>query len=280
MERKGIDISRYQGNPDFSKVKQDVDFVIAQIGYGRYTFQKDATFGRNYSECKNHNIPFGGYWYSYAKSTADALAEAQACIEVIKNKKFEYPIYYDLEENLGALGRSLVSSIATTFCTALEKAGYFAGIYISRAPAQSYLTDEVCKKYALWLAEYNSQLNWNGSPVGIWQYSSSGRISGIDGNVDMNICYVDYPGLIKNAGLNGFTKPESLKSLDETGFKRGDKSLGVYYLKQRLKALGYKVDDTQGFGEGTEKAVNKQLELFGYKPNGIAGENFAKLVMK
>ena len=280
METKGIDISRWQGKPDFGRLKSEVDYIILQAGYGRYGSQIDSEFERNYSECKKHGIPCGVYWYSYAKTTADALAEAAACMEVIKSKQFEYPIYYDLEENLGALGRALVSSIATTFCTALEKAGYFAGIYISRAPAQSYLTDEVCGKYALWLAEYGSQLNWNGAKVGMWQNSSTGRFSGISGNVDMDICYEDYPKLIKAAGLNGFPKPEPLKELDTEGFKRGDKSLGVYYLKQRLKVLGYKLDDTCGFGGGTEQAVNKLLTLWSYKPNGIAGEKFAEFVMK
>ena len=173
----GIDISRYQGKPDFGRLKSEVDYIILQAGYGRYSSQVDAEFERNYSECKKHGIPVGVYWYSYAKSTADALAEANACMEVIKGKQFEYPIYYDLEEGLGALGRSLVSSIATTFCNALEKSGYFAGIYISRSPAQSYLTDEVCKKYALWLAEYGSRLNWSGA-VGMWQNSSTGRFFG------------------------------------------------------------------------------------------------------
>ncbi len=279
MATKGIDISRYQGAPDFGKLKSEVDFVILQAGFGRYASQKDAQFERSYSECKKYGIPVGVYWYSYAKTAADALAEAAACMEVIAGKQFEYPIYYDLEEGLGALGRSLVSSIAATFCNALEKAGYFAGIYISRSPAQSYLTSEVCGKYALWLAEYGSKLNWSGA-VGMWQNSSAGRFSGISGNVDTDICYEDYPKLIKAGGFNGYPKQETLKELDTEGFKRGDKSLGVYYLKQRLKALGYKLDDTQGFGGGTEQAVNKLLTLWGYKPNGIAGQRFAEFVMK
>ena len=108
MNTRGIDISRYQGKPDFGRLESEVDYIILQAGYGRYSSQKDSEFERSYSECKKHGIPVGIYWYSYAKSTADALAEANACMEVIKGKQFEYPIYYDLEENLGALGRSLV----------------------------------------------------------------------------------------------------------------------------------------------------------------------------
>lgn len=280
MEKRGIDISRYQGKPDFVKVKTAVDYVIVQAGYGRYASQKDSEFERTYAECKKNGIPIGVYWYSYARSTAEAVQEAKACMDVIAGKTFEYPIYIDLEENLGALGKSGVSAIAKAFCDELEKAGYFSGIYISRAPAQSYLDDYCRTHYALWLAEYSpTGLHWSGD-VGMWQYGSTGRVAGISGDVDVDICYVDYPALIKQGGYNGYPKQNSHKELDTEGFKRGDKSLGVYYLKQRLKAKGYKVDDTEGFGGGTENAVNEILSAKGYKPNGIAGKGFAKIIMK
>lgn len=277
---KGIDISRWQGNPDFSQVRNDVDYVIIQAGYGKYASQKDISWNYNISNCKKNNIPVGVYWYSYAKSVDDARAEAKACLEVIKGYKFEYPIYYDLEEGLDSLGRSLVSNIAIAFCTELEKNGYFAGIYISRSPAQSYLTDDVSKKYALWLAEYGPQLNWSG-PVGMWQYSSTGRVSGINGKVDMNYCYEDYPTLIKNAGLNGYTKPP-VNTMDLDGFKQGDKNLGVLTYKQMLivahnaKIITQKVDNNNSFGEGTTKATNEFLKSIGKNQNGIAGENTIK----
>lgn len=274
---KGIDISRYQGSPDFSKVKSEVDYVIVQIGYGKYSSQIDSQFKYNYTNCKKNNIPVGGYWYSYARSVDEARLEARACLEAIRGMRFEYPIYYDLEEGLGSLGRSLVSNIAIAFCTELEKNGYFAGIYISRSPAQSYLTDDVCKKYTLWLAEYGSQLNWSG-PVGMWQYSSAGRVSGINGNVDMNYCYEDYPTLIKTAGLNGYTKPP-VNTMDLDGFKQGDKNLGVLAYKQLLviahnaKIITQKVDNNNSFGEGTTKATNEFLKSIGKNQNGIAGVN-------
>ena len=288
--QNGIDISCYQGKPDFSKVKNSVDFVILQAGFGRYTSQKDSEFERSYSECKKNGIPVGVYWYSYAKSTAEALAEANACIEVIKGKQFEFPIYYDLEENLAAMGQALVSSIATTFCNALEKAGYYAGIYISRSPAQLYLTKEVAQKYALWLAEYNSKCNYDGN-YGMWQYSSTGKVNGVSGDVDMDYCYVDYPTIIKNAGLNGYVKPDhtpkpTVTELDITGYKNGDKGYQALALKTLLKlaidkglVLG-KLDDTSGLGDGSIKIVNTFLGKWGYKQNGIAGTNFINRLYK
>lgn len=288
VTRKGIDISRYQGKPDFSKVKKDVDYVILQVGYGRYVSQKDSEFERSYSECKKNGIPVGVYHYSYAKSIAEAQAEARACLEMIKGKQFEYPIYYDLEENLSAMGQSLVSSIAATFCSTLEQAGYYTGIYISRSPAQMYLTNEVASRYALWLAEYNSKCNYNGE-YGMWQYSSTGKIRGISSDVDMDYCYVDYPTIIKNAGLNGYSKPEptpTTAELDTKGYKNGDKGYQALALKTLLKLavdkgiVSGKLDDTSGLGDGSIKVVNALLKKWGYKENGIAGTNFINRLYK
>ncbi len=279
-EKKGIDISRYQGEPDFSKLKDSVDFVIVQAGYGRYSSQKDGCFESNYSGCKKYGIPVGAYWFSYATNADEARMEAKACIAAISGKKFEYPIYFDVEGK-SLVGRAKVSAMCEAFCTELEKAGYFAGIYMSRSPAQTMLTAEVAKKYALWLAEYGSSLSWKGS-VGMWQNSSTGRVSGIAGDVDTDICYVDYPKLIKESGRNGYSKPKAPKTLDSEGFRRGDKSLGVYALKNMLRLadkagiITAALADDSGFGAGTEKAVNAFLKELGFKPNGTAGEKFIK----
>lgn len=277
MKRKGTDISAYQGQPDFSKVKTQADFVIIRAGYGRYSSQKDKCFERNYSECKKHGIPCGAYWFSYSVTAADAKKEAKACLEAIKGKQFEYPIYYDIEG--GSLtDKATVSAMCREFCGELEKNGYFAGIYMSRIPAQNYLTEDVKKRYALWLAEYGGALKWQGLP-GMWQYSSTGRINGIAGNVDLDECYEDYPGIIRSAGLNGFSGPEVL---DSSGMKRGDDSAGVYAYKSLLRTaaltgvVSVSVDSNGIFGEGTEKATNALLKKWGYRQNGIAGEKLIK----
>jgi GH25 family lysozyme M1 (1,4-beta-N-acetylmuramidase) len=278
--KKLIDISRYQSTPDFSKVKDAVNGVIVQIGYGnaiKYPNQIDPQFERSYSKCKEYNIPIGGYWYSYARTVDQARDEANSCIRAISGKKFEYPIYIDLEEGLNQFSKAQLSNIATTFCQILEKAGYFAGIYMSRSPAQNLLSDQCIKNYTLWLAEYGSRLNWNG-PVGIWQYTSDGRVPGISGAVDLNNCYEDFPTLIKNAGLNGYTKPPA-NTLDVDGFKQGDRGDGVLAYKQLLiiahnvGIINQKVDNNSSFGEGTKKATNEFLNLIGKNQNGIAGAN-------
>lgn len=99
MAKKGIDVSQYQQNIDFKKVKASgVDFVIIRAGFGKYANQKDPCFESHYKAAKAAGLKVGAYWYSYAATVEDAKAEAQTCINAIKGKTFEYPIYFDLEE--------------------------------------------------------------------------------------------------------------------------------------------------------------------------------------
>jgi len=203
---KGIDVSVHNGSINWNQVKNDgVQFAILRAGYGREKSQKDQRFEEYYANAKAVGMPVGCYWYSYATGVEEARLEAQVCLSVIKGKQFEYPVYFDLEEqNAFNTGKSNCSAMVRAFCGELEKAGYFAGLYMSRSPFNSYMEDDIKTKYALWLAEYGSQLNYSGS-VGMWQKSSTGRVSGISGNVDMNECYINYPERIQSAGLNGFS---------------------------------------------------------------------------
>ena len=206
MILKGIDVSVHNGSINWNQVKNDgVQFAILRAGYGREASQKDQRFEEYYANAKAVGMPVGCYWYSYATGVEEAKIEAQVCLSIIKGKQFEYPVYFDLEEQKAfATGKENCSAMVRAFCGELEKAGYFAGLYMSRSPFNSYMEDDIRTKYALWLAEYGSQLNYSGT-VGMWQKSSTGRISGISGNVDMNECYINYPERIQSAGLNDFS---------------------------------------------------------------------------
>lgn len=283
---KGIDVSQYQNPIDFNAVKKSgVEFVIIRAGYGKFINQKDPCFENHYAKAKAAGLNVGVYWYSYATTVTDARLEARTCLEAIKGKKFEYPIYFDLEERKQFnTGSTNCSNLVKAFCDEIEKAGYFAGLYISRSPLQQYISKEVANKYALWIAEYSNKCNYEGT-YGMWQYSSTGKVDGIAGNVDLDYCYVDYPSKIKNGGYNGYEKPKpapvvTKKVLDTEGFKKGDKGNGVLAMKKLIKIANSKkiitasVDSTGGFGGGTEKAVNQLLKKWGYAQNGIAGKNF------
>lgn len=280
----GIDVSQWQGNIDFTKVKAaGYDFVIIRAGYGQYANQKDPYFEQNYNRASAAGLHIGVYWYSYADSIDAAKAEARTCLNVIKGKRFDMPIYFDLEETSQFnKGKSFCDAITVAFCTAIETAGYFAGLYISRSPLQNYISPDVAKRYALWIAEYGPRCQYNGA-IGIWQNSSTYVVPGISGDVDHDICYVDYPTLIKNAGLNGYPKTKT-NILESTGLKHGDRNDLVYAYKCLLK-LAYdkgittiKVDDNNVFGDGTLKATNELLNKFGYEPNGVVGPELMKLI--
>lgn len=194
MIRNGIDVSEHQGSIDWEKVKGKIDFAILRAGYGRYIEQKDSQFERNYSECKRLGIPCGAYWYSYAGSVEEAREEARICLQILKGKKFDYPVYFDVEEPK-PLNSGKVNDIIVAFGKAIEEAGFFAGLYMSRSPLTTYVSKNVQGRFTLWIAEYNSKCNYSGD-YGMWQKSSGGTIEGIKGYVDLNECYKDYPKII------------------------------------------------------------------------------------
>ena len=214
MIKYGIDVSKHQGEIDWIKVKNSgkVEFAILRAGYGKLISQKDNKFEKNYSECIKNNIPVGAYWYSYAMSEEEAEQEATIFLQVIKDKQFAYPVYFDLEEPKQlALGKAKCSAIAKAFLETMEKSRYFVGLYMSKSHLETYISEEIRNKYVVWVAHYGVfKTNYSGQ-FGIWQKSDSGSVSGISGNVDLNECYFNYPVLIQNAGLNGFAKSESAK---------------------------------------------------------------------
>ena len=205
---KGIDVSKHQGTIDWRKVK--TDFAIIRAGYGKLISQKDSQFEKNYAGCKSNGIPCGAYWYSYAMSEAEAKQEAKICLEAIAGKAFEFPIYFDIEESKQFnLGKAKCTAIAKAFLETVEKAGYWVGLYSSKYALESYFDESLRKRYAVWVAHYNVNKTTYRGDYGMWQHSSTGSVSGISGNVDMNYCYVDYPTAIKKAKLNGFSSNNS-----------------------------------------------------------------------
>lgn len=140
----GIDVSKWQGNIDWNKVKKQIAFAIVRAGFGNLASQKDSFFEANYKNAKSAGVPIGCYWYSYAKDPDDARKEADAFLEVVKGKKFEYPIYYDIEESdVLKLGEEKVSAIAKAFLEKVEKAGYWVGLYMSASYLNSVISADI-----------------------------------------------------------------------------------------------------------------------------------------
>ena len=204
-DMKGIDVSVHNGDIDWGKVKADgIDFAILRAGYGRLASQKDEKFEQNYAGAKAAGIPAGAYWYSYAMTPEEAELEADVFLSVIKGKQFEMPVYFDLEEKKQFdLGKEQVSAIMRAFLKKVESAGYFVGLYGSASSLTTHTADDIKSWYTIWLAHWVDQTNYSGA-YGIWQHSEKGKVAGINGNVDLDICYKDFPTIIKGKGLNGW----------------------------------------------------------------------------
>lgn len=195
--KKGIDISYANGKVDWKKIKADeTEFAFIRIGYGKEaSSQKDAQFEANYSGAKMVGVPIGGYHFSYTTTVDGAKQEANACLKMLNGKKFELPIAYDLETaQQYSLSPTTLYNIYKTFAKIMEANGYRVMLYTNLAWMKNKWdkTNIVADGVKIWMAQYNSTMTYsNQSAISIWQYSSKGSVSGISGNVDMNIAYVD-----------------------------------------------------------------------------------------
>ena len=206
MEVKGIDVSRYQKEIDWQKVKDSgVQFAIIRAGYGRELNQVDPFFEKNYAACKAVGLPVGAYWFSYATDPYGALKEAHTCLKVIKGKSFEYPVWFDQEyeiKGIKDLTDQQRTDLVRVFCAELEEQGYYTGLYCSRDWLQNWVIPDQLKALDIWVAAYGKTPGNVPLPYGVWQYSDEGEIPGIPEPVDLDIAYKDYPAIIRRAGLN------------------------------------------------------------------------------
>lgn len=194
---RGIDVSEHQGRIDWDAVKASgIDFAILRVGFGAPSWggRVDYQFSRNISECERLGIPYGIYIYSYAWDDRQAADEASMVIDCLSGHNPRLPVYYDLEDkSIIADGRQFgIASRAQVFCNRISAAGYKPGIYANLYWFNNILTDSVFKSSSWdhWIAQYNSKCHYTGN-YSFWQYTSSGKVSGISGNVDMNYAYID-----------------------------------------------------------------------------------------
>ena len=191
MRSKGIDVSEHQGHIDWAKVAKDgVQFAVIRAGYGRELSQKDDYFEQNYTAAKKAGIQVGAYWYSYANSVKRAEEEAKTCLKVLEGKKFDLPIFFDqeYEKSILALSSKTRTDIILKFLEIIQAAGRKCGLYSSTNFITTKLQASRLRQYPLWIAEYGSKLHYPGT-VWAWQYTSTGRVSGIKGHVDCNHGY-------------------------------------------------------------------------------------------
>ena len=189
---KGIDVSEWQGNIDWDRVKNtDVEFAIIRCGFaGNYSKYDDKKFVRNVKECQRLGIPFGVYLYSYAQDVEDAKDEANHTLRLLQGLNLSYPVFYDLEENsvMSTVSKSTIAKVAETYVSMIKAAGYNCGVYANLYWFNNYLTDPYFDSVMKWVAQYNVECNYQ-KYYSMWQGTSSGYVDGIAGNVDINVTF-------------------------------------------------------------------------------------------
>ena len=247
VKLKGIDVSGYQGNINFKKVKESgVDFVIIKAGFSTSTVD---TWETNFANAKNNGLKVGAYWFSYALTIEQGIEEAKAFIKALKGKQLDFPVYLDLEYKAQFdKGKDFCTQLVEAFCGELEKAGYYAGVYASTCPFTDFVDEKVREKRPAWIADTRGGCYYTGT-YGIWQYGV-GAVDGVQYDTDLDEGYADYSDYIKSNGLNGYSKeivpPDVKKTVDElarevinglwdNGQERYDK----------LTAAGYSYNDVQ-----------------------------------
>ncbi len=194
----GIDVSKWNGTIDWQAVKNSgVNYVIIRCGYrGSSTgaLVEDPKFRANIKGASDAGIKVGIYFFSQAVNRNEAVEEASMVLELIKGYKISYPVFLDVESSGGradGIDKNTRTDVIKAFCETIQNSGYTAGVYANK----SWLTNKIdagqLSRYKIWLAQYASTPTYTGR-YDMWQYKSTGRVTGISGNVDLNLSYLGY----------------------------------------------------------------------------------------
>lgn len=195
---KAIDISSYQERPNWENIK--MSGINAAILRCHQRFGIDASFNYNYNNAVKNGVRLGVYKLSYANNADEAIAEANAVLEVLDGRELDFPVFYDMEwEDQESFGKDRLYSIITSFLNVIQNAGYNVGIYCNQNWYNNFIPDSLKNDYPFWVASYpkydKGVIQENLKPtvknLFAWQYSKKGSVLGIGGDVDMDIIYDD-----------------------------------------------------------------------------------------
>ena len=230
MNQRVLDISAYQGEVDFQRVKRDgIWGVMLKATEGeRYL---SPAFEKNYQQAKQAELEVGAYHYLRASTVPEAVAEANFFLSKVKEKQLTLPLAVDIEAPEQRQIEDL-APIAAAFCDTLDKAGYYATIYSTVDWFKTKLSAKQLDRFDRWIAEEGvSKPNFE-KPYGMWQFTWNAQVDGINGRADESVSYRDYPNLIRQAGLNHLT-PElparavSVEELRSMGYQAVKLSAGL-----------------------------------------------------
>ena len=198
-----IDVSRYQGAIDWDKLAGKIGGAMLKTVSTNKSFGGiyiDPMFESNYAACKRLGIPVGVYYYTYAQDAATVQAELDKLHEALTGKSFELPVAVDVEDNkLKPLSADALTDLVAYAADTIESWGLYAMVYTYTYYANTELNMDRLSAYDLWIADYRSKRPTR--KHGMWQYTSTGQLEGIAGNVDISHAYKDYPSIITRAGL-------------------------------------------------------------------------------
>ena len=294
---RGIDVSNFQGTIDWNQVKAaGIEFAILKVGpvYGK----PDSTFERNATECERLGIPYGVYYYSYARSVADANKEADRTLAWLGGHHPSLPVYYDLEDSYiledSNFSKDKLAQIAQTFCNRMEAVGFKSGIYANLNWFNNYLNSPSLNGYDHWVAQYNWRCDYAGS-YSFWQYSSSGNVPGVTGSCDMNYCFngsflnvddgkmhIQYEAHVSNIGWMSSKRDGS--TAGTTGQSKAVEDLKVSILNPvedgsvqidaHVSGIGWQGWDTPSASEGGTTGQGRAVEAVRLRLTGSLAQDY------
>lgn len=277
---KGIDISEWQSNVDYEKVKKaGISFVILRSGYGQKT--EDKMFAKHLKGFQAAGIPLHGvYWFMYAKSNVEARANAEKALEIAK--KYSLPkdcfiwcdVEYDTVTNAKksgvTLGRNEINLFTVTFCEKIKEGGYRTGIYANNDYRKNMYTAETLAKYPLWLADYSGGPD---VPCLYQQFTSKEKVDGFSGGVDGDYYFPE----------NDKKEPVQQAQKVANTLAKGDRGDAVKELQQALILCGYdcgKAGADGVYGSATQTAVKTFQTENGLSADGIYGAKTKEKLME
>ena len=294
---RGIDVSNHQGTVDWNKVKAaGIDFAILKVGpvYGK----PDDSFEKNAAECERLGIPYGVYYYSYARSVEDANKEADRTLAWLGGHHPSLPVYYDLEDNYilqdPNFSKDKLAQIAQAFCNRMEAVGFKSGIYANLNWLNNYLNSPSLSGYDHWVAQYNWRCDYAGS-YSFWQYSSSGNVPGVNGRCDMNYCFngsllnvddskmhIQYEAHVSNIGWMSSKRDGS--TAGTTGQSKSVEDLkvsilnpvedGSVQINANVSGVGWQGWDTPSASEGGTTGQGRAVEAVRLRLTGSLAKDY------
>lgn len=270
--KHGIDISKWQGAPDWGKLAAahkagQLDFVILRAGYGANTI--DPTFEANYAAGTARGIPLGAYWYAYWQQATPAQ-EAAAFLAAVQGKTLQYGVWYDVEyeKSITSLSSTARTDKTLQALAVLAASGRYCGLYASTDMINNRMEHSRLRSYDIWVAQYGSKCTCK-LPYGLWQYSSTGKSDGIAGNVDQDKAYKDYPAFVTGPLATGGVAVQAPEAAPDTDEPRTTKTLrfgpatrgDLRKLLDRADSLGLYVVGTLDIGPMTDGDVSTMAAL-------------------